>query len=28
LAEAMGMIKDNPDFVNVNRFFINPKSVT
>lgn len=28
LAEAMSAIKDDPKFVNVQRFFVNPKSIT
>ena len=28
LKEAMSNIKDNPDFVNVENHFVNPKSIT
>jgi len=28
LAEAMSAIKDDPKYVNVQRFFVNPKSIT
>lgn len=28
LAEAMSAIKDDPKYVNVQRYFVNPKSIT